>query len=87
MADVFATIIVTAAQAQAARDAAAQVPGGEGMLTTGLSASGAEPATHYVSSGLVPAEIVQSLTMCDVSDLPPADALEQAGLKLCAPSD
>ena len=36
--DIFATIIVPAAQAQAARDAAAQIPGGEGMFTAGLSA-------------------------------------------------
>lgn len=83
MADVFATIIVTAAQAQAARDAAAQFPGGEGMLTAGLSATGAEPATHYIASGIMPAEIVDALSMCEVSDLPPAEAIEQAGLKQC----
>lgn len=86
MADVFATIIVTADKAQAARAAAAQIPGGEGMLTAGLSATGAEPASHYIASGLMPEELVQVLSMCSVSDLPPAEAMEQAGLKPCAPS-
>ena len=84
MTDVFATIIVSAAQAQAARDAAAQIPGGEGMLTAGLSATGAEPATHYIASGWMPEELVQALSMCSVSDLPPAEVIEQAGLKPCA---
>lgn len=28
-------------------------PAGRGMYTTGLSASGLAPATHYVSSGLI----------------------------------
>ena len=84
--DIFATIIVTAAQAQAARDAAAQIPGGEGMFTTGLSATGAEPATHYISSGWIPAEIVDALTMCAVSELPPDEAMTDKGLKPCVPS-
>ena len=84
--DIFATIIVTAAQAQAARDAAAQIPGGEGMFTAGLSPTGAEPATHYIASGRVPEELVQTLTMCIVSDLSPAEAMTDKGLKPCVPS-
>ena len=84
--DIFATIIVTEAQAQAARDAAAQIPGGEGMFTAGLSPTGAEPATHYIASGRVPEELVQTLTMCIVSDLSPAEAMTDKGLKPCAPS-
>ena len=84
--DIFATIIVPAAQAQAARDAAAQIPGGEGMLTAGLSATGQEPATHYLASGWVPEELVQTLTMCIVSDLSPAEAMTDKGLKPCVPS-
>jgi len=84
--EIFATIIVTAENAQAARDAAAAIPGGEGMLTVGLSTTGAEPATHYIASGLMPAEIVEALTMCEVSGLTPAEAIEQAGLKQCAQS-
>ncbi len=84
--DIFATIIVPAAQAQSARDAAAQIPGGEGMFTAGLSPTGAEPATHYIASGWVPEELVQALTMCSVSDLSPAEAMTDKGLKPCAPS-
>ena len=84
--DIFATIIVLAAQAQSARDAAAQIPGGEGMFTAGLSPTGAEPATHYIASGWVPEELVQTLTMCIVSDLSPAEAMTDKGLKPCAPS-
>lgn len=84
--DIFATIIVIAASVEQARTVAAAIPGGEGMFTAGLSVSGAEPATHYIASGLMPAEIVEELTMCEVSDLPPAEAIEQAGLKQCAQS-
>ena len=86
--DIFATIIVTAAQAQAARDAAATAPGGEGMLTTGLSASGAEPATHFISSGTMPQEIVEAVAdLAEVSELPPSEAMQASGLTLCVPSD
>ena len=84
--DIFATIIVTEAQAQAARDAAAQIPGGEGMLTAGLSPTGAEPATHYIASGWIPAEIVDALTMCAISELPPDEVMTDKGLKPCVPS-
>ena len=80
--DIFATIIVTAAQAQAARDAAATIPGGEGMFTTGLSATGTEPATHYIASGWIPAEIVDALTMCAVSELPPDEVMTDKGLSM-----
>ncbi len=85
--DIFATLIVPAAQAQAARDAAAQIPGGEGMFTAGLSSTGQEPATHYIASGWIPAEIVDALTMCIVSDLSPAEVMQAAGLMMCVPSD
>lgn len=84
--EIFATIIVTTAQAQAARDAAAQIPGGEGMFTSELSATGNAPATHFISSGWIPAEIVDALTMCAISELPPDEAMTDKGLKPCAPS-
>ena len=84
--DIFATIIVPAAQAQAARDAAAQFHGGEGMFTSELSATGNAPATHYISSGYMPAEIVDALTMCAISELPTDEAMTDKGLKPCAPS-
>lgn len=59
MADLFRTLIVTAADAPLAREiAAAFGPGGSGMWTTPLSADGQEPATHFISSGYIPAEFV-----------------------------
>lgn len=59
MADTFATLIVTAADADTSRAiAAAFGPGGVGMWTTPLSASGLDPATHYISSGYISAEYV-----------------------------
>jgi len=55
MADVFRSLIVTAADAPTSRSIAECFgPGGVGMWTTGLSASGLEPATHYISTGYVP---------------------------------
>jgi hypothetical protein len=52
MADLFRTLCITASDAPLAREiAAAFGPGGSGMWQTPLSASGAEPATHYISSG------------------------------------
>jgi len=84
MTDIFATIIVPAAQAQAARDAAAQIPGGEGMFTAGLSASGSEPATHFISSGWIPTEIIEAVSgLCDVSDVAATDVVISKGLKPC----
>ena len=57
--DTFATLIVTAADAPTSRAiAAAFGPGGVGMWTTPLSASGLDPATHYISTGYIPSEFV-----------------------------
>ena len=50
------TIIVPAAFQQLAQGlcaAAAEGDAGAGMFTTGLSATGALPATHYISSGYI----------------------------------
>lgn len=48
------TIIVPATHVDQAREIGAALDSaGVGMYTTALSPSGAEPATHYVSSGLV----------------------------------
>lgn len=64
MADLFRTLIIAASDADASRAiAAAFGPGGSGMWNTPLSASGNEPATHYISSGYIPAEFV-SLSPC-----------------------
>lgn len=50
------TIILPAAfqqLAQALCEAAADGDAGKGMLTTGLSETGTEPATHYISAGYI----------------------------------
>ena len=50
------TIIVPAAFQQLAQglcEAAAEGDAGRGMFTTGLSADGTEPASHFISSGLI----------------------------------
>lgn len=57
MSDIFRTLIVTAADAPLAREIAATLSsGGAGMWTTPLSPTGADPATHYASSGWIPPE-------------------------------
>ncbi len=55
MTEIFRTLIVPAADAPLARQIALTLSpvGGSGMWTTGLSASGQEPATHFVSTGLI----------------------------------
>lgn len=59
MADLFRTIIVTAADAPLARQIAAGFgPGGSGMWNTPLSQSGNNPESHNIISGYIPAEFV-----------------------------
>lgn len=59
MSDTFSTLIIQAQDAPLARDiAAAFGPGGANMFTTPLSASGLDPASHYISSGYIPQEFV-----------------------------
>ena len=56
MTDTFLTLIVQDATAELARTIARTLsPGGDGMWTTGLSPDGTAPATHWASSGWVPA--------------------------------
>jgi len=53
--DAFRTLIIPAAHVDLARAIAASFgPGGDGMWTTPLSATGLDPASHYISSGFVP---------------------------------
>lgn len=53
--DIFRTLIIPAAHVALAREIAASFgPGGQGMWTTPLSATGLDPATHFISSGFVP---------------------------------
>jgi len=55
--DIFRTLIVPDANVDLARAIATSFgPGGDGMWITPLSPTGAEPATHYISTGLVPPE-------------------------------
>lgn len=69
------TIIVPAAFQQLAQGlcaAAAEGDAGKGMFTTGLSATGALPATHYISSGPIAAEFgdLLPLTTFDEEGVP-----------------
>jgi hypothetical protein len=59
------TIIVEAAIAPNARAMCAMVPGGTGMFTTALSATGQAPATHYVSSGNIWPQFAEMLATAD----------------------
>ena len=50
----FRTLILTAAVTPLAQQIAATLsPAGAGMWTTGLSPTGAEPATHFISTGYI----------------------------------
>lgn len=75
------TIIVPAAfqqLAQALCEAAAEGDAGAGMFTTGLSATGALPATHYISSGPIAAEF---------GDLLPLTSFDEEGVPTTRPGD
>ena len=63
MTDLFRTIVVTAADAELARNLAAIAPGGAGMFITPLSADGQAPASHYISTGLLPESFVAPLPL------------------------
>lgn len=82
MADVFRTMIVTAELAPLARALASGLsPRGAGMFTAALSATGASPATHYASSGLIDEQIA---TLLGDADLLFA-ACQQAGANVTLP--
>ena len=55
MADIFRTILVPADQADLARTIAATLDPAhsQGMFETPLSPTGTEPATHYISTGMI----------------------------------
>lgn len=64
------TIIVPAAfqqLAQALCEAAAEGDAGAGMFTTGLSATGSLPATHYISSGPIYESLADLLPLTTVA--------------------
>lgn len=55
--DIFRTLIVPEEGVLLARRLAESFgPAGQGMWTTGLSPTGQNPATHYISSGFIPAQ-------------------------------
>jgi hypothetical protein len=57
MADIFCTLIFPADVTPLVKEIATTMsPGGVGMWTTGLSPTGAEPATHFISTGFIPPE-------------------------------
>ena len=58
--------------------AAAEGDAGKGMFTTGLSATGALPATHYISSGYIFAEF---------GDLLPLTTFDEEGVPTTRPGD
>jgi hypothetical protein len=62
--DLFRTAIIPAANVVFARGlVAALSPGGAGMFTTPLSASGNTPATHFISSGMISAAIANLMPL------------------------
>lgn len=72
--DVFRTIIVTDATAAQA------LVEDENMFSTGLSATGKLPATHFISSGWVPEELAELFP--DATEEEPFAAMDALGLKL-----
>lgn len=64
------TIIVPAAFQQLAQglcEAAADGDAGKGMFTTGLSETGTDPATHYISSGPIYESLADLLPLTTVA--------------------
>lgn len=64
---VFRTMILPANFVPLAQDLATGVSGeaGSGMWTTGLSPTGTEPATHYISTGMIDSQFAGMLTDAD----------------------
>lgn len=92
MYGVFKTIIVQSEDAQQARDIASSfVPAADKMFETRLSQNGGAPATHYISSGYIPEEIVSALNSgvdgIDISDDQPFQALSRLDLQIVVPEE
>lgn len=87
--DIFRTLICTDIEAPAARTEAATFPGGDGMLTTGLSADGNEPAAYFISSGYMPTDMIEALVplIFEVSELDPQTVMAELGVQLINSSD
>jgi len=77
----FATIIVSSANVERARTAAATFEGGEGMFIVPCYAGTVK--THYISAGKVSGDIIGALTdIASISTADPLVALERMGLTL-----
>ena len=65
----FRTFIVPESVAKTARDMCADIagPDGDGMFTTELSATGSDPVTHYISSGVISDEMAALLPLTTVN--------------------
>ena len=65
----FRTFIVPAAVVDMARAMCVGLagPAGDGMFTTELSATGSDPVTHYISSGLISDEMAALLPLTTVN--------------------
>ena len=63
-------MIVPAAQVEFARELASTLtgPAGTGLWQRALSVDGAEPATHYISSGAVDAQFAALLPLTTIDD-------------------
>ena len=79
------TIIVPASLVDAARNLAeCLAPGGHGMYITGLSADGNEPATHYISSGIMQVGFINLLDDATATHAAAQYGAAQQGLTLTA---
>jgi hypothetical protein len=62
--DIFRTLILTAEVTPLAQQIAATLsPAGQNMWTTGLSATGETPATHYISTGYIGPEFAHMVPL------------------------
>ena len=82
------TIIVPATLAESARAACAGLagPGGSGMFTTPLSATGTLPASHYISSGMIEDQFASLLPLITVvrTDGTPTTSIQPGNAALTA---
>lgn len=84
MTDVFRTIVIPAAQQQAAQEIAPD------CFTTGLSADGTTQDTHYIASGHLPlgqADAIALLEGVDVSEEEPFSVMARLELQLVTPTE
>lgn len=63
MRDIFRTMILPSSVALMGREIALMAGGGDAWWTTPLSAIGKEPATHFISTGMIPIQITQMLPL------------------------